>query len=192
MWHISVCSSSPHLPLALCGWWRWCESRQMGLAARQQALILCVCHWPLGSRSPYFPKWRLFSLLSSCISPVFPPSSLFILHPFPPSRHLRCFTTSIFSVNIFPPNFFTVPPISPPPHPLSILLPSAIMASCSRRPSLNVNYTPETTQWKERTQWFLTPKGQRAYVHSAPVGEPSVASEVVEDLQGAAVKQLDK
>lgn len=49
MWHVTTFNSSlsisPTGCLALCGWWRWCESRQMGLAARQQAVIPCVCFW---------------------------------------------------------------------------------------------------------------------------------------------------
>lgn len=104
-------SLSPSLSLALCGWWRWCESRQMGLAARQQAVVLYVCYWAL---DPMYP----FSSTST-YSPVLS------LHPTFFTLPTFCnFLPKTSIINMFP-HISPYPSISPP---LAILLPSAIMA----------------------------------------------------------------
>ncbi len=97
--HISASTFSLSISLtcslALCGWWRWCESRQMGLAARQQAVVLCVCCRALFPRShvshvPHSPPLLHITLFSL----------YFRLHPF--LTNIAC---PIYVFCTFYPNF---------------------------------------------------------------------------------------
>lgn len=104
----SLTSSPAH-----CGWWRWCESRQMGLAARQQAVILYVCYWVFLPCSPLSHVSISCRVLSVLYVPVCcPHCSPYLLFPLLPQQKF--------------PHFFTFPLLSPLPI-LSILLASAIV-----------------------------------------------------------------
>lgn len=119
--------SSPSL--ALCGWRRWCESRQMGLAARQQATSVTG----LSSLAPVYPCVPPSILFSSTSShcPVFSVSVFCTLSS--PASHppfATFYPRHLISKCFFPPISLPLPLFHLLPSPSPFFLPDAIMASC--------------------------------------------------------------
>lgn len=177
-WGALACpfSLSPSLSLSLslsAVDWGDVKVDRWGWQPDNRLLSSYVCYWALFpcSHVSHVPPLLHPSLHIAlfCLYTLFSPALLTLPINFVPFHYQQ--VSPYFSLSLY----FT------PRLPASILLPSAIMAPRKRRPSLNVNYTPETTQWKERTQWFLTLKGQHAYGHSALVEEQAVYSDVLAD-----------
>lgn len=109
-------SLSRALSLAFRGRWRWCESRQMGLAARQQAVVLCVCFWARcipcapSPPPPYISNSLSLSVHSRPVLTNWCSTFYDFLPWFPSSTHFTLFHPA------------------PPPPPSLFFLPSAIMA----------------------------------------------------------------